>query len=337
MTSLFLSSSSTMMIIPVLLLLLSLLLAADIRSVDGAATSLNNHHQPAFILSLQSIPTRISPRSTKIIPSRVITTTSTVSNKDDMTTQLYAGSGFGSKSSSSSSSSSKPATTKSNNKPKELFELQELSAQLETIKKQNILLQNLSKEKSEELSNYVKAVVDKTDSPIDVKTSFGTAKFVAQVENKSWRMIFSTDSSSSTDGIDKSKGDVSPGELPYGSTVILRIGEFMGTDGSLDYVLKFSKRVLGLNELVAKSSCSVDIGPVNPGVFTFTYEDIKTNIFGVSNLPVGFFGLLKGRVNYIDTVWFDGERWIERNYLENGDLIYSVYVRDTDDEKEYKK
>jgi len=324
-----------MMIIPVLLLLLSLLLAADIRSVDGATTSFNNHQQTAFILSSQSLPPRVSHRSKRIIPSTVITTTSTVSNKDDTTTQLYAGSGFGSK--SSSSSSSKPTSTKSNNKPKELFELQELSAQLETIKKQNILLQNLSKEKSEELSNYVKAVVDKTDSPIDTKTSFGTAKFVAQVENKSWRMIFSTDSSSSTDGSDKSKGDVAPGELPYGSTVILRIGEFMGTDGSLDYVLKFSKRVLGLNELVAKSSCSVDIGPVNPGVFTFTYEDIKTNIFGVSNLPVGFFGLLKGRVNYIDTIWFDGERWIERNYLENGDVIYSVYVRDTEDEKEYKK
>jgi len=306
----------------------------EIRSVNGSSTPFNDHQQTAFILSLQSIPTRVSPRCTKIIPSTVITTASTVSSKDDTTTQLYAGSGFGSK--SSSPSSSKPATNISNNKPKELFELQELSAQLETIKKQNILLQNLSKEKSEELSNYVKAVVDKTDSPIDVKTSFGTAKFVAQVENKSWRMIFSTDSSS-TDGIDKSKGDVAPGELPYGSTVILRIGEFMGTDGSLDYVLKFSKRVLGLNELVAKSSCSVDIGPVNPGVFTFTYEDIKTNIFGVSNLPVGFFGLLKGRVNYIDTVWFDGERWIERNYLENGDVIYSVYVRDTDDEKEYKK
>ena len=318
------------MIISVLLLLLSLLLA--IRSVDGASTSFNNHQQSAFILSLQSTPTRISPRSKKIIPSRVISPTN-ISDKDYTTTQLYAGSGFGSKSSSPSSSSSKPASTKSTNKPKELFELQELSAQLETIKKQNILLQNLSKEKSEELSNYVKAVVDKTDSPIDTKTSFGTAKFVAQVENKSWRMIFSTDSSN-TDGIDKSKGDVAPGELPYGSTVILRIGEFMGTDGSLDYVLKFSKRVLGLNELVAKSSCSVDIGPVNPGVFTFTYEDIKTNIFGVSNLPVGFFGLLKGRVNYIDTVWFDGERWIERNYLENGDVIYSVYVRETDDEKE---
>ena len=47
--------------------------------------------------------------------------------------------------------------------------------------------------------------------------------------------------------------------------------------------------------------------------------------------------MLKGRVNYIDTVWFDGERWIERNYRENGDVVYSVYVRDTEDEKEQTK
>ena len=43
----------------------------------------------------------------------------------------------------------------------------------------------------------------------------------------------------------------------------------------------------------------------------------------MSNLPVGFFGLLKGRVTNIDTVWFDGERWIERNYIENGDVVYN--------------
>ena len=76
----------------------------------------------------------------------------------------------------------------------------------------------------------------------------------------------------------------------------------------------------------------VQIGSINPGLLTFKYEDIKTNIFGMSNLPVGFFGLLKGRVNYVDTIWFDGERWIERNYLENGDVVYSVYVRDLEDE-----
>ena len=66
---------------------------------------------------------------------------------------------------------------------------------------------------------------------------------------------------------------------------------------------------------------------------TFEYQDIKTKLFGLSNLPVGFFGLLKGRVTYVDTIWFDGERWIERNYSASGNLIYSVYVRDLQDEE----
>lgn len=165
----------------------------------------------------------------------------------------------------------------------------------------------------------------KADSPIDFSgksgNTMGIAQFVAGIEGKSWRMVFSTDGSESSGG------------LPYGSTVLLRIREFIGTDGKMEYLLKFSKQIMGLNELVAESTCAVDIGAVNPGLFTFEYEDIKTNIFGVSNLPVGFFGLLKGRVNYIDTVWFDGERWIERNYSESGDVVYSVYVRDVEDEK----
>ncbi|KAL9190362.1 hypothetical protein ACHAXT_007573 [Thalassiosira profunda] len=233
-------------------------------------------------------------------------------HRQAMRLQSSPGSGFGSKpkvkkvrSSSQSSSSAQKQS------PQELFELQELRAQLNTILKDNIPLQNLSAEKREELTKRM-----------------GTAKFVAGVEGKSWRMVFSTDNSNSEGGNEKGAED-----LPYGSTVLLRIGEFMGSEGKMDYVLKFSKRVMGLNELVAKSSCSVDIGPVNPGLFTFQYEDIKTNVFGMDNLPVGFFGLLKGRVNYIDTVWFDGERWIERNYSEGGDVVYSVYVRDVEDEK----
>ena len=33
----------------------------------------------------------------------------------------------------------------------------------------------------------------------------------------------------------------------------------MGCEGNLDYVLKFSKQIMGLRELVAKSTCSVDV------------------------------------------------------------------------------
>jgi len=251
-------------------------------------------------------------------------------------TRLLQSSGSGFDSKGVKKSIPAPATSPSTY---ELFELQELRAQLQTILKQNILVQSLSKEKRQELSAYVKAVVDKTDSPIDFSgrmgngNSMGTAMFVAALEGKSWRMIFSTDANSSTSNGAEGTVDATGDVLPYGTSVILRVGQFMGTEGTLDYVLKYCKQIMGLKELVAKSSCSIDIGPVNPGLLTYQYKDIKTNVFGISNLPVGFFGLLKGRINYFDTVWFDGERWIERNYLENGDVVYSVYVRDVEDEK----
>lgn len=247
----------------------SLISALILMTVDGA---LSKSRQPAFILqpssSSSSLQISLQPKdeTTTLLQStnvRIAGYINPISNRCT-NTQLDAsssGSGFG-------SSNNKPPPTSSSSKKKkrrqepnttELFELQELRAQLDTILKQNILLQNLSAEKRQELSNYVQAVVEKTESPIDFAgksgNTMGTAKFVAGVENKSWRMAFSTDISS-----EGNEGEnAAAGELPYGSTVILRIGEFMGTEGNLDYVLKFSKRVLGLNELVAKSSCSVDV------------------------------------------------------------------------------
>lgn len=166
-----------------------------------------------------------------------------------------SGSGFGSKKKKRSSPDAVASSST------ELFELQELRAQLQTVLKQDLQYQTLSREKRDELTKYVNAVVEKTQSPIDFSgksDKMGTAMFVAGVEGKSWRMVFSTDPS---DGGQDSDGKSSDGgtELPYGSSVVLRVGEFMGCEGTLDYVLKFSKQIMGLRELVAKSTCSVDV------------------------------------------------------------------------------
>jgi hypothetical protein len=142
--------------------------------------------------------------------------------------------------------------SKKSSSSQELFELQELRAQLETITEKNMLYQSLSVEKRAELSKYVTAVVEKAASPIDVtgkRNSMGPMQFVAGIEGKSWRMVFSTDANAGS-------GEV---ELPYGSTVVFRVGQLDGAKGTLDYVLKFSKQIMGLKELVAKSSCEVDV------------------------------------------------------------------------------
>ena len=184
-------------------------------------------------------------------------TTSSARDNSCLHASPTSGSGFGSskkkKTRTYGDESSKRATATSIS---ELFELQELRAQLQTILKENFQYQTLSNEKREELTKYVKAVVEKSQTPIDFSgrsDKMGTAKFVAGLEGKSWRMVFSTDPSG--EGQDGDGG----AELPYGSTVIMRIGEFMGCDGKMDYVLKFSKQIMGLRELVAKSTCSVDV------------------------------------------------------------------------------
>ena len=78
----------------------------------------------------------------------------------------------------------------------ELFELQELRAQLRTVVDRDIPQQSLSTEKRKELSGYVRTVVERAASPVDVAMkadAMGVAKFVAGVEGRSWRMAFSTE------------------------------------------------------------------------------------------------------------------------------------------------
>lgn len=236
------------------ILTLSILMSRGTSSVvEGAPTS-------AFISAPSASPLGSAPRSFQ----QQITHSSVPSSAQQSTRLLSSSGGFGEKKQKTKKSrrSTSPSSSSSATSSYELFELQELRAQLQTILKDNILIQNLSTEKREELSKYVKAVVEKAESPVNFSgkggNTMGIAQFVSGVEGKSWRMVFTTDTSGSDDG---GSGGAA-GDLPYGSTVLLRIGEFMGTEGSLDYVLKFSKRVMGLNELVAKSSCSVDVSGI---------------------------------------------------------------------------
>jgi hypothetical protein len=48
-------------------------------------------------------------------------------------------------------------------------------------------------------------------------------------------------------------------------------------------------------------------------------------VFGLSNVGVGLFGMLKGRSSYIQTAYFDGIIWIEAGADASGEY-FSVYV-----------
>ena len=219
-----------------------------------------------FILSAAYLPSKVDAYILNLLQPSSLSCPARwplgTSHRDNLCLHASPPSGFGSKKKKSRSygdeGRNSPAAPTSS---VDLFELQELRAQLQTILKQDLQYQTLSIEKRNELTKYVKAVVEKVRSPIDFSgksDKMGTAKFVAGVERKSWRMVFSTDpSGEGHEGNGKSSDGGA--ELPYGSTVVLRIGEFVGCEGNLDYLLKFSKQVMGLRELVAKSTCSVDV------------------------------------------------------------------------------
>mmetsp|Transcript_33793 Transcript_33793/g.49661 ORF Transcript_33793/g.49661 Transcript_33793/m.49661 type:complete len:267 (+) Transcript_33793:237-1037(+) len=194
--------------------------------------------------------------------------------------------------------------------PPAAFEMQELRAQLDGMVKASISSSSLTPTKRFEIESYVRSVVQKCDSPIPLTT-------LSDNNNDQliglWRLGFSTE-------------DATLNVLPKEASVLLDI-----KDGRrLDYILKFTKKVMGLNEITAKSTYTVDSGSRNPGLVAFIYNEITTGMFGMT-LPIGFFGLLKGRANYVESVFFDGSYWIEVGYNPQGVEYYNVYFKVKDE------
>jgi hypothetical protein len=188
------------------------------------------------------------------------------------------------------------------------FEFQEMRAQLNAMKRNKIPSRDLPLDKRQELETYVNTIVEQRPSPVKLGD-------IGQIlPGTKWRLAFSTEAATL-------------GDLPRDATVNL---EFIN-ESKMEYILQFTKKTLGLNRLVAKSSYTVDSGPVNPGLVTFVYDDITTDIFGFTNVGVGFFGLLRGRANYVESAYFDGRFWIERGTSPEGQVYFNVYIRDDDD------
>ena len=118
--------------------------------------------------------------------------------------------------------------------------------------------------------------------------------------------------------------------LPRDATVSVQFQ----TEQTLRYSLSFGKRTLGLNRLDAISSWTMSDN--NNGV-QFVYDKITMDAFGLNNVDVCFFGLLKGRSNGIETAYFDGDVWIEEQPTRDdsdaapSNLAWNVYVREKDD------
>jgi len=213
----------------------------------------------------------------------------------------------------------KPPPKKGKRPPRKTsqFEIQELRGQLSAISKARIPPRNLASEKRLELATYVRTILQTTPSPIPLR-SLGDNGAVAL--HGSWRLGF-TSSSDEEDG----------GEVIDPDTALPREAEVyitMKPDFKCDYTLSFSKKVFLLSKLIAKSSYIVDCSPVNPGLVSIVYQSIETDAMGMKGVKVGLFGMLKGRVTYVETVWFDGDLWVERVIDGRGVEVFNIYVRD---------
>lgn len=227
-------------------------------------------------------------------------------------TTLHAGKGFGSADSDTTTPGSSPPPPE--RRPTGEFELQEMRFQLSAMTKAGVSARNLNEEKKTEIAQYVREVVMRIPSPIPLKALADKDRLLGR-----WKLAFSTDAAAMDD-------------LPSEASITLNIKE----GNQLDYKLEFSKKVLGLKEISAKSNYFVDASPVNPGLLTYVYQEISAGVFGLK-VPTGLFGMLKGREAYVESVWFDGQYWIARGFSANGEEYFSVYLREEDKDDAIEK
>lgn len=182
------------------------------------------------------------------------------------------------------------------------FEYQEMRAILEAMETQNVPSRYLQPDKRAEIAGYARTVA-LCESPISLED------IEEELPGTNWRLGFSTETAVL-------------GDLPSDADVLMKFHDRT----NLDYCLEFTEKTFGLERIVAKSKYSVK----NNGRVQFTYEEIVTDLLGWKNLAVGFFGLLKGRVNYVESVYMDNKFWIERGVTSKGAEYLNVYMKQPD-------
>ena len=182
------------------------------------------------------------------------------------------------------------------------FALQELRAQLRSMKRANVTPRMLAPEKLKEIESYL-SILGQCPSPISLKTLN---------DNNAQKLL-------GTFWLGFTSEQSSLGLLPRDANVYLKVYP----NYTCDYCITFDGT--SLQSLIAKSTFSVDR---SSGLFRFIYKDIVADVFGLKSIPVFFFGILGGMEKVIETVWFDGNLWVERTYGQNGEECYNIYIKD---------
>jgi len=186
------------------------------------------------------------------------------------------------------------------------FAIQELRFTLKSLKKQLDTLsyyQLSQSKKRNDIEEYIYTIVQNKLSPIPLENLCSNDNMMLVVGK--WKLIFSTDERIIT-------------SLPKEARIVLDIKD----NTNLDYILEFTTRIFALKKLIAQSSYSIN----DEGIMQYEYNDIVADVFGI-NVPTGLFGMLKGRSNYIQSIYFDGNIWIDGGNF-NGKDYFNAYIRD---------
>ncbi|CAB9503479.1 expressed unknown protein [Seminavis robusta] len=262
--------------------------------------SLCNKNLPFFLLVALVVLTQDAAAFLTATPSQPtpFRTAATTNNPQCHRTLLKSSNrGFGSPEKKEKNT---PATS-----PAGDFAYQEMLVVLNAMQQEGVSSKTMDPTKRRELEGYVDTVLANRRDRSYPLQNIGTALLPAS----EWKLMFST-----SDAVLES--------LPNEATVFLKILD----EENLDYILKFPQKTLGLDSLTAKCKYTFDSGPVQPGLFTFEYEKITTNMLGFQNVGVGLFGMLKGRVNCVESAYFDGTFWIEKGFTDDG-MFVNVYMR----------
>jgi len=214
--------------------------------------------------------------------------------------------------SSTSSTSENSGDTPSFEVPKFAgYEYGEMSIVAEEMKKRNSPSTSLQGEDRAVMKMYLERIITFRPSLIaltDIKRVIPDSK---------WKLVVSTQDSAMKD-------------LPEDASIYLQFKD----ETRMDYILQFPPKNFGVKRIVAESTYKVEATNFknNPGLVTYTYQDVKTDIFGLTNLDANPFGVLQGGVNDIESAYMDGHYWIEMGkqvgFDDTGEPYYNVYVRD---------
>lgn len=173
------------------------------------------------------------------------------------------------------------------------FEYQEMKILSQALIDQGVSNSQIPADKRVEIEGYCRRIVNQRSG------SIAPEDIASELAGTSWQLAFSSQSLVSE-------------SLPPGTNIKL----VFKSKNRLDYILEFTK-TFGLKQLAADSGYTVDAN----GVISYTYEGISCDAFGLSNINVGAFGLLKGRASSIEASFFDGTLLIQRSNDINGEFF----------------